>query len=155
MGFEINAYDMLVANTTINGKRCTIIWYVDDIKVSHEDESVVKDIMNKIESKFGKLNTNLEKEQEYLGMSIKSNDDKVVSIHMKGYTKEVISKFDSVSHITSATSTPALPNLFVVDTMSPRLEKVRSELYHHCVAKLLYVFKRCRLDILTSKLLVY
>ena len=33
MGFEINPYDMCVANKTINDRQCTIVWYVDDIKV--------------------------------------------------------------------------------------------------------------------------
>ena len=150
MGFEINPYDMCVANKTINGKQCTIVCYVDDIKVSHEDEDVVKNVMNIIEAKFGKINTKIGNEQEYLGMHLKYNENKTVSIHMGDYIKEVISKFDSVSHVTSATTTPALQNLFTVNTMSPRLDKDRTEIFHHCVAKLLYVSKRCRLDILTT-----
>ena len=36
MGFVINPYDMCVASKTINGKQCTIVWYVDDLKVSYE-----------------------------------------------------------------------------------------------------------------------
>ena len=35
MGFEINPYDTCVANKMINGKQYTIVWYVDDLKVSH------------------------------------------------------------------------------------------------------------------------
>lgn len=42
MGFLINSYDMCIANKTVNEKQCTILWYVDNIKVSHVDESVVK-----------------------------------------------------------------------------------------------------------------
>ena len=38
----------------------------------------------------------------------------------------------------------------MVDTMSPRLHDKRLEAFHHCVAKLLYVPKRCRLDIFTA-----
>ena len=33
MGFEINPYDKCVANKMINGKQCTIGWYVDDNKI--------------------------------------------------------------------------------------------------------------------------
>ena len=40
--FRNNLYDMYVVNKKVNGKQCTIIWYVDDLKVSHEDEIVVK-----------------------------------------------------------------------------------------------------------------
>lgn len=36
MGFELNPYDKCVANKTINGKQCTIAFYVDDNKISHK-----------------------------------------------------------------------------------------------------------------------
>ena len=32
MRFKINPNDPCVANKTVNGKQCTIIWYVDDLK---------------------------------------------------------------------------------------------------------------------------
>ena len=35
MGFELNPYDTCVANKVIDGKQCTIAWYVDDNKISH------------------------------------------------------------------------------------------------------------------------
>ena len=36
-GFELNPYDSCVANKMINGKQCTILWHVDDLKISHVD----------------------------------------------------------------------------------------------------------------------
>ena len=89
---------------------------MDDIKVSHEDESLVKDIMSKIDTRFGGLKPHIEKEQVYLGMNISFNDDKTVLIQTKDYVKKVIATFDGISHVSSATSTPALNNLFMVDT---------------------------------------
>ena len=41
MGFEVNPYDPCVANKSVNGSQCTVVWYVDDLKVSHKDEAVV------------------------------------------------------------------------------------------------------------------
>ena len=41
IGFKINLYDTCVANKVINGKQCTIVWYVDDLKVSHVEQKVV------------------------------------------------------------------------------------------------------------------
>ena len=35
MGFQINPYDRCVANKLIDGKQCTISWYVDDNTVTH------------------------------------------------------------------------------------------------------------------------
>lgn len=45
MVFELNQYDLCVANKTINGKHYTIIVYVDEKKISHDDLVVVDDIM--------------------------------------------------------------------------------------------------------------
>ena len=44
--FKINPYDRCVANKIINGKQCTILWCVDDNKVSHIDDKVVTDVID-------------------------------------------------------------------------------------------------------------
>jgi hypothetical protein len=54
MGFELNLSDFCVANKTIEGKQCTVGWYVNDNKISHVEPSVVTEIIKKIEDKFGK-----------------------------------------------------------------------------------------------------
>ena len=41
MGFQINTYVMYVSNKDINGKQCTIAWYVDDNKVSHVEQDLI------------------------------------------------------------------------------------------------------------------
>ena len=41
MGFKVNPYDPCVANRDVRGSQCTVVWYVDDLKVSHKDEAVV------------------------------------------------------------------------------------------------------------------
>ena len=46
-GFEINPYNWCMANKTIEGKQCTVVWHVDDLKISHEDPQVVTNIINK------------------------------------------------------------------------------------------------------------
>lgn len=51
-GFKINPYDRCVANKMINGKQCTVLWHVDDLKISHEDENVVSEIINLINDEF-------------------------------------------------------------------------------------------------------
>jgi len=55
LGFKLNPYDLCVANSQIKGKQCTIAWYVDDNKISHVDGTVVTEIIEKIEAKFGKM----------------------------------------------------------------------------------------------------
>ena len=39
-GFLINPYARCIANVTSQDKQCTIVWYVDNNKVSHLDEEV-------------------------------------------------------------------------------------------------------------------
>ena len=48
-GFVFNSYKKCMANKIINGKHCTIQWYVDDNKVTHVSEGLITgviDIMN-------------------------------------------------------------------------------------------------------------
>ena len=44
MNFKLNPYDRCVANKMINGKQYTIVWYVDDNKISHVDPKVVTSV---------------------------------------------------------------------------------------------------------------
>ena len=36
-GFTINPYDWCVANNEVNGEQITVVWHVDDLKISHAD----------------------------------------------------------------------------------------------------------------------
>jgi hypothetical protein len=38
----------------INGKQCTILWHVDDLKISHVDPEVVEDILRMLNERYGK-----------------------------------------------------------------------------------------------------
>ena len=49
-----------------------------------------------------------------------------------------------------AMSTPAAKHLFDSNPEAEKLEDVKSEAYHHLVAKLLYLAKRSRPDILLA-----
>eukprot|EP00957_Ditylum_brightwellii_P028719 2169049-Ditylum_brightwellii.AAC.1 len=72
-GFEINPYNWCVANKIIKCEQCTIVWYVDDLKISHEDPKVVKDIINKLKEKYGKeapLTVKRGKIHDSLGMTL-------------------------------------------------------------------------------------
>ena len=45
-GFVLNPYYPCVANKTIKGKQCTIIFHVDDMKISHPDPMIVTRIID-------------------------------------------------------------------------------------------------------------
>ena len=44
-GFIINLYNKCVAKKMIDGKQCTVVWYVYNNKISHIDENVVTNII--------------------------------------------------------------------------------------------------------------
>lgn len=37
MGFVMNKYDPGVANKLVDGSMCTVVFYIDDNKISHKD----------------------------------------------------------------------------------------------------------------------
>jgi hypothetical protein len=72
-GFKINGYDSCVANKLIDGKQCTVIWHVDDLKISHVEPKTVDDIISKLEQEFGKeapLSIQRGRVHDYLGMCL-------------------------------------------------------------------------------------
>ncbi|GAX15524.1 hypothetical protein FisN_6Hu141 [Fistulifera solaris] len=146
MGFELNPYDSCIANKKINGKQCTIAWYVDDMKVSHVDPEVVTQVIKDIEAKFGKMSITRGKKHKFLGMDISLNSNRTVEIQMKDYLQESID--ESGLDITREATTPARSNLFDIDEESEPLVGDESEIFRSVVAKLLYVATRGRMDIL-------
>ena len=148
MGFVLNPYDSCIANCTINGKQCTIAWYVDDNKISHVDPDVVTSIIEKIEERFDKMTVTRGTEHIFLGMHIHYTGKGTAVITMKEYLKEALS--ESGMAITREVATPAQKCLFEVDEESPFLSQNEAEIFHSVVAKLLYVSIRARADLLLA-----
>ena len=148
MGFVINPYDRCTSNKIINGKQCTIVWYVDDVKVSHHEMDVVKEIVAEMEKIFGKMDPTYGNEQEYLGMKIKITDDRRLEINMNDQINEIINDFSE--DITGTVSTPATRTLMDVNDQSTKLCDVRAAEFHSLTAKLLYLEKRGRPDLETT-----
>ena len=87
-GFILNLYDTCVANCMINRKQCTILWHVDNLKISHEDPAVVTNIICWLNDKYGKVTPMVStggKIHEYLGMTIDFSDVGKVKITMYDY----------------------------------------------------------------------
>ena len=72
-GFETNSCNLCIMNKNVNGKQCTVRWHVDDLKISHVDESVVKDSLSELQKKHGKeapLTITCRKAHDCLSMTI-------------------------------------------------------------------------------------
>ena len=144
MDFEINPYDLCVANKMVDGSQMTICWYVDDLKISHTNEERVNEVVAKIESQFGKMNVVHGNKHTYLGMDVQIEDRKV-SIEMPEYLGECIIAFGEP--INSVATSPATRMLHTINPEAEALSVTKRETFHHIVAKLLHVAKRARLDI--------
>ena len=70
MGFELNPYDNCVANKMIDGKQCTIIWWVDDNYISHVSDGVLDMVISKIKERFGTMAVTRGEEHVFLGMKL-------------------------------------------------------------------------------------
>mmetsp|Transcript_1239 Transcript_1239/g.1761 ORF Transcript_1239/g.1761 Transcript_1239/m.1761 type:complete len:161 (-) Transcript_1239:922-1404(-) len=105
LGFKLNPYNKCVANQTIDGKQCTITWFVDDVKISHESSAVVTGIIKALEEEYGDLKATRGNKHSLLGMDIMINDDGTVSIDTSSYLREVINDFPG--EISKHRSSPA------------------------------------------------
>jgi len=113
MGFQVNPYGMCVANAMIEGKQCTITWYVDDTKISHKNPKVVDVIIEKIEAKFGKMKVVRVLIHEFLGMDIEFKRGKEAGKVFIGMKKHILKSIDMfLGDITRDAATPATPYLF-------------------------------------------
>ena len=83
------------------------------------------------------------KTHNFVGMDLTFKDNGTVEILTQEYTRECIEAFDE--EIKKA-NTPAKHNLFDVNDIK-QMSEIRMEIFHHIVAKLLYVSKRARVDI--------
>ena len=150
-GFELNPYDPCVANKMINGNQCTILWHVDDLKISHVDPVEVTKIINMMSSVFGKeapLTVRRGKSHDYLGMNLDYTETGILKIEMTGYIENILKEMPA--EMAGEAPTPAANHLFDVNPDQEKLSENQQEFFHHVVAQLLFLCKRARPDIQTA-----
>jgi hypothetical protein len=70
-GFVLNPYDPCVENKMVNGKQFTITWHVDDLKLSHEDENEVTEVIKWLKEIYGEdMRVSRGEKHDYLGMDL-------------------------------------------------------------------------------------
>jgi hypothetical protein len=139
-GFTTNPYDACVMNMNINDKQCTVVWHVDDLKISHVDSKVVDQILDYLTSEFEELSTTRGKEHTYVGMDIIFPGDGTVKIDMSSYLNEALEDFPET--LDKIVTSPAADHIFDVNDNTPKLSEKKREKLHSIVAKLLFVSTR-------------
>lgn len=54
-GFTINPYDWCISNEIVNGNQCTIVWHVDDLKISLKESRVMDGIIAVLKEEYKKV----------------------------------------------------------------------------------------------------
>jgi hypothetical protein len=154
IGFEVNPYDICVANKMVNGKQFTVVWHVDDLKCSHVETSVVDDFIKWARSKYEDasitvLKPSRGKIHDYLGMTIDYSEDGKVKIYMKEYIRNMLAEFKGKPEVDNLkkVTTPAASHLFNVNPKGVKLSDTWKDEFHTTVAKALFLCKRTRPDI--------
>lgn len=151
LGFDLNPNDSCVANKIIEGKQCTVLWWVDDLKISHVDQSVIEAILARLNERFGKeqpLTVSRGRIHDYLGMRFDYTVPGQVQVTMFDFIDNFLNEVPS--DMKGERATPAPNHLFDISPDLPRLDQTTADLFHTLVAKLLYLCKRTRPDIATA-----
>ena len=132
-GFEINPYDTCVANKIVRGTQMTVVWHVDDMKISHKMHEAVTSFMNYIKDRYGqigKVKMTRGKVHEYLGMKLDYTIEGKVKIDMVDYVKkDMLAEFPK-EELQEKSITPANDNLFKINEHSPPLNNLKREEFH-------------------------
>jgi histone deacetylase 1/2 len=145
-GFVQNQYDQCTWNRDFNGHQHTVVLHVDDLKSTCKDDKANQQLINALRTKYKDINVQEGLIHPYLGMTFDYSVEGKVRVTQDGYVSELVASED----IKSAVKTPANEDLFVIDSNSAELNKEAKEHFHSLTAKLLYLSKRTRPDILVA-----
>ena len=92
-GFVANPYDSCVMNKTIKDSQCTVLWHVDDLKISHVDAAVCEQVVDLLNEHYGTetpVTVTRGDLHDYLGMTLDYGVEGKVSIRMEDYVENML-----------------------------------------------------------------
>eukprot|EP00804_Cyclotella_cryptica_P005114 CCRYP_011528-RA/>CCRYP_011528-RA protein AED:0.11 eAED:0.14 QI:0/-1/0/1/-1/0/1/0/390 len=151
-GMVMNPYDMCVANKeTKSGHQLTVLWHVDDLKISCRDKYEVTKLICCLRRIYGeKMTVHQGGKGKYLGMHLDFTEEGIFQVDMLKYVEDVISEFPEPIEKTSPT--PHSDSLFSVDEEDALklLCEDKAMQFHRTTAQLLFLCTRARKDIQTA-----
>jgi hypothetical protein len=73
-GFVVTPYNWCIMNKMPDGKQCTVLWHVDDLKILHVDPVVVTGVIKQLKKNLAQRHRTLTKTcgvvHDYLGMTL-------------------------------------------------------------------------------------
>jgi hypothetical protein len=145
-GFTVNPYDVCVFNKIANGTQITVCFHVDDLMCTSRSKEMLDALEELLLRTYKEIKVHYGNKHDYLGVDYTFHEDGTVEVSMERYVGEVL----AAHPVKGTAATPALEDLFTIREKSPPLLKKEAEEFHSATAKLLYVGKRARGDILTA-----
>ena len=140
-GFTPNKYDDCVVNKTINGHQMTVVWHVDNLKVSHVNAQKVEKFIKQMEETFGEdtpLSVSHGKIHDYLGMTLDFHNKGEVRIDMEHYIDMMLQ--DAPKDMEGVSNIPAAAHLFKTNREDPKLlGNEHKKIFVHLVMQGLYL----------------
>ena len=149
LNYTANEYDICVFNRTeLDNTQTSLVIHVDDMLITALHESRVDDVIQQIEIIYPGLTKHRGKVLNYIGMTFDFTKEGSVKITMQGFVQDLI---EGCKDMPRTANTPAQSHLFtVLDECDLALPDNLRERFHSITAKLLYLSKRTRPEILTA-----
>jgi len=147
LGFIKNPYDDCIFNKLVNGVQCSISVHVDDLMITCTSQKILDDTVSSLTKIYKEIKFHYGEIHTYLGMNFIFKSPDYVELNMVKMIEDVIKKYLPEG---GTNTSPASNNLFLIDNNSELLNENDKGTFHTITAKLLYLSKRSRPDILTA-----
>ena len=144
-GYEKNGYDACLFNKMVNGVQCTIGFHVDDLLITCKDSCAIDALEKTLKENFKSITVNRGTQHSYLAMNMVVGEDGI-SLDMSAYIRKLLDG----RKVKQGVNSPATDDLFEVPEDGVPLSDEDKKVFHTDVAKLLYLAKRTRGQILTA-----
>jgi hypothetical protein len=124
------------------GDGVVVALYVDDLFFAADDSAKIERIVGGLRSKYGEVSASLSRELSFLGMQLSFGEGET-KVGMSGYIQSAVQSWGGEK----SCRCPAAKTLFDVDD-SAALDGARRKAFHSMVARLMYLAKRVRPDIM-------
>jgi hypothetical protein len=141
-GYIVTPTDQCIFRRVSGSALCILILYVDSILLFADDAEINR-VQSFMMKEFRWITVVKDNVQSYLGMNIKVSKNQV-TVDMDYYMQQLLQEFQMLQ-----TYTPAVKECFKT-IESTALDKEVQKKFHTIIAKLLYLAKRARPDILMA-----
>ena len=133
----------------VNSKQLTLVWHINNIKVSHVEESVVTKFIEWLkctykctfEDGLGAMQVFRGKKHDYLGMQLDFTKNGKVKFTMDNYVVDMVRDFHPHDKTTWTVKTPTAEHLFRVNDNAVPLLQEGIPIFHNFVACALFLAK--------------